>query len=249
LRLFSPSFAFPEGNNSGDMTDDSHQPDKPSLPRGHAGEVRFTRKWFLLVVGAVIAAVVGITELLRRSGTSLKGVVTAPNSLLGAFPVRSAESVPQVAASDWTITVDGLVDHPLTVSHADWRALARVAETVDFHCVEGWSVGDVKWGGVAPATLVEQAGAKPEATHVVFHAEGGTYTDSLPLDLVRDSQTLLADTLNDEPLPAEHGGPIRLVVPKQLGYKSVKWVVRLELTDKPPKGYWEQRGYPVDAPV
>ena len=75
------------------------------------------------------------------------------------------------------------------------------------------------------------------------------YLSSLPLDLVRDAQTLLADSLAAQPLPPEHGGPLRLVVPKQLGYKSVKWVERIELSAKIRTGYWEANGYPEDAPV
>ncbi len=235
------------------MTDDDRSLENDTSPQRTAGEVRFTRKWFLLVIGAIgagAAAVAGIVELLRRSGSSLRGAVTQPHTLLGKFPVLNVErSAPDTPAERWVVTVDGLVERPLTIDRAQWQTLPRAEETVDFHCVEGWSVDNVNWGGVAPATLLEQAGAKPEATHVVFHAAGGVYTDSLPLDLARDSQTLLADRLGDEPLPADHGGPLRLVVPKQLGYKNVKWVVRLELTDKPGKGYWEQRGYPEDAPV
>ncbi len=90
----------------------------------------------------------------------------------------------------------------------------------------------MRWGGVAPAVLLDQAGVKPEAKYAVFHAHGGVYLSTLPLDLVRDSQTMLADSLNGAPLPPKHGGPLRLVVPKQLGYKSVKWVERIELTER-----------------
>jgi DMSO/TMAO reductase YedYZ molybdopterin-dependent catalytic subunit len=217
---------------------------------GQSGEVRFTRKWFVLGVGAIVAGLAGLAALLRRDGTSLQGVVTAPESVFGAFPVRSVERQPPTKApEDWVVTVDGLVEKPLTLDHAAWVALERFEQTVDFHCVEGWSVDDVRWGGVAPSVLLELAGVKPEATHVTFYAAGGTYKDGLPLDLVRDPQTLLADTLGDEPLPPAHGGPLRLVVPDQLGYKSVKWVERLEVTNEQVEGYWEERGYPADAPV
>jgi DMSO/TMAO reductase YedYZ molybdopterin-dependent catalytic subunit len=89
----------------------------------------------------------------------------------------------------------------------------------------------------------------PAAKYAVFYAYGDVYLSSVPLELVRDSQTLLADTIGGAPLPAKHGGPLRLVVPRQLGYKSVKWVERIELTDKVRTGYWESRGYPEDAPV
>ena len=91
-----------------------------------------------------------------------------------------------------------------------------------------------------------------DAQAVVFHAlghVGEAYTSSLPLDLVRATTTLLADTLDGGPLPPRHGGPLRLVVPKQLGYKNVKWVVRMEVTHTLVPGYWEQRGYPENAPA
>ena len=86
---------------------------------------------------------------------------------------------------------------------------------------------------------------------MAFHARGHmgeAYTSSLPLDLATTT-TLLADTLDGAPLPPRHGGPLRLVVPKQLGYENVKWVVRMEVTDAPVPGYWEQRGYPQNAPA
>jgi DMSO/TMAO reductase YedYZ molybdopterin-dependent catalytic subunit len=110
-------------------------------------------------------------------------------------------------------------------------------------------VDNVKWGGVTPATVLDKAGVKPEGTFVVFHAYTGEYADSLPMELARDAQTVLADTLDGKALPADHGGPVRLAVPKQLGYKSVKWVTRIEVTAKPVEGYWEQRGYPANAPI
>ena len=77
----------------------------------------------------------------------------------------------------------------------------------------------------------------------------GVYSDSIPLELVGDPLTVLADRIDGQPLPADHGGPLRLVVSRQLGYKSVKWVDRIEVTDKPVTGYWERRGYPMDAPI
>ena len=97
--------------------------------------------------------------------------------------------------------------------------------------------------------VLDRAGVRPEARYAVFYAAGGVYLSSLPLELVRDSQTVLADAIAGAPLPPKHGGPLRLVVPKQLGYKSVKWVRRIELTDRIRTGYWESRGYPEDAPV
>ena len=176
-----------------------------------------------------VAAV--IAGLRAFGGSAATKVTDTISDQFGAFPVRSVEDVPDVPAEQWTVKVDGLVDTPLTVDHAQWTSLQRMNETVDFHCVEGWTVDDVRWGGVAPAVLLDQAGVRPEAKYAVFYARGGAYLSTVPLDLVRDPATVLADQLNGQPLPPKHGGPLRLVVPKQLGYKSVKWVERIELTD------------------
>ena len=209
--------------------------------------VRYNRKWFLVLGGAAVAGVIGVFAGLKKLAGSEDG---GPLSdMFGPFPVRSVEDVPDVPAADWVLTVDGLVDQPLKIDHVAWSSLQRLDETVDFHCVEGWSVDDVRWGGVAPAKLLEQAGVKAEGKFAVFHAYGGTYLSSVALDLVNAPQTVLADTLNGEPLPAKHGGPLRLVVPDQLGYKSVKWVERIEITDAARAGYWEERGYPEAAPI
>jgi len=228
--------------------DQDVRPDATSRPSG----VRYSRKRFLVLGGSFIAGVLGIVGVFRRlagSGGEGGGLVGSVKDMFGPFPVRSIEDVPDKTLSEWTIQVDGLVDKPLTVDTATWRSLERLDETVDFHCVEGWTVDDVQWAGVAPAVLLEQAGVRPEGAYVVFHAFGGEYIDSLPLSLVLDPKTVLADTLNGEPLPAKHGGPLRLVVPTQLGYKNVKWVTRMEVTDKPVQGYWEERGYPMSAPI
>lgn len=225
----------------------------PSADRSRGAEtgaVRFTRRWFVSGVVALVAAAAGLVGVLRRGGFGAKGLVTAPETLFGAFPVRSVERRPPIADPEhWVVTVDGLVATPLTIDRATWRALERREETVDLDCVEGWSVGGVRWGGVAPGVLLDLAGALPAATHVTFHAAGGIYRDGLPMDLVRDPRTVLADELNGEALPPAHGGPLRLAVPGQLAYKSVKWVERLEVTDAQVDGYWEERGYPADAPV
>jgi len=232
-----------------------------SAPDGESGpddqeprtSLRYTRKRVLILGGAFLAGLVGVVAGLRALGGSAGSVASsvggAVKDRFGPFPVRSADRVPEMPLSAWTVKVDGLVDAPFTVDYATWKGLARTDETVDFHCVEGWSVDDVHWGGVAPGVLLDRAGVKPEAKYVVVHAESGVYLSTLPLELMTHPTTLLADTLAGEPLPHDHGGPLRLVVPVQLGYKNVKWVSRLEVTDKPRAGYWESRGYPEDAPV
>lgn len=229
-----------------DQEDSAERQRSETEPPG--GKVRYSRRWFLVLAGSFVAGLIGVVELFRwlAGGGSSGGGVRKMN---GPFPVLNVEKVPDIPAAQWTVTVDGLVEEPQHVDHIAWAALPHVEETVDFHCVEGWSVDDVHWGGVAPGALLDRARVKPEGKFITFHAQGGTYVDSLSLEQAREPQTLLADVLNGAPLPADHGGPVRLVIPTQLGYKNVKWVTRLEVTAKPVEGYWEKRGYPRDAPV
>jgi methionine sulfoxide reductase catalytic subunit len=107
----------------------------------------------------------------------------------------------------------------------------------------------VKWGGVRPADLLALARPLATGTFVRFSTHSGEYFDILSLAQPTDGCSLLADTLDGRPLPPEHGGPLRLVVPTQLGYKSVKFVGRIEVVDHEEQSYWEQRGYAVDAPA
>ena len=222
---------------------------KPQVEASQPSGPRYTRRWFLVIGGAFVAAIVGVYELFIRGGSSGGGAGKSIGNLFADFPLNNVEDVPHKSWAQWSIKIDGLVDTPMTIDAVAWKALPRYEETVDFHCVEGWSVDNVKWGGVTPATVLDKAGVKPAGQFVVFHAYTGEYADSLPMELARDPQTVLADTLDGRPLPADHGGPVRLAVPKQLGYKSVKWVTRIEVTAKPVEGYWEQRGYPANAPV
>jgi DMSO/TMAO reductase YedYZ molybdopterin-dependent catalytic subunit len=212
--------------------------------------MRYSRRRLLILGGSFAAGVVAVIAGLRAfGGTAATKVSSAISDQFGPFPVRSVEDVPDVPADQWQVKVDGLVDQPFTLDRATWDTLERTQETVDFNCVEGWTVANVRWAGVPPSVLLDKAGVKPEGAFVVVHAESGKYLSTLPIDLMRDPQTMLADELNGEALPLEHGGPLRLVVPVQLGYKNVKWVTRLEVTDTVRTGYWEHYGYPEDAPV
>jgi hypothetical protein len=221
-----------------------------------APSLRYTRRRVLVLGGAFVAGAVAVIGGLRALGSpsATSGGSSMPSGggsggAYARFPVRSVDAVPDVPADQWTVKVDGLVDRPFTIGRAEWAGLTRMAETVDFNCVEGWTVTDCRWGGVAPSLLLQRAGVRPEARYVVVHAQTGAYFSTLPLDLMTHPKTMLADTLGGEPLPPEHGGPLRLVVPVQLGYKNVKWVDRLEVTDDLRKGYWESYGYPEDAPA
>jgi sulfoxide reductase catalytic subunit YedY len=227
------------------MDDQTNRSDKPT--------VRFSRRWFLLAGAGVVAALFGLSRL-GGGGKGSPSPTSSPTGRVpdfsGNFPVLYVErSVPDVPPTRWTIEVTGLVEQPLTVDHQRWTTLPRVTHTKDFHCVEGWSVDKLGWGGVRVSEVLAVARPKPEGKFVMFAAYGGTYTDDLTMAEALGSDTLLADTLDGAPLAPEHGGPVRLVIPSQLGYKNVKWVAKLEVTAGRHRGYWEQRGYPVEAPI
>jgi DMSO/TMAO reductase YedYZ molybdopterin-dependent catalytic subunit len=213
--------------------------------------VRISRRWFLVIGAGVVAGLVGLTRL-AGGGTGTKSPTSGTRipDFSGEFPVLYVEkSLPDVPPEQWTVEVTGLVEQPLKIDHARWTSLPRVGYTRDFHCVEGWSVDGVGWAGVRVAEVLSLARPRPEGKFVTFVAYGGTYADDLTMDEALGNETLLADTLEGKPLSPEHGGPVRLVIPSQLGYKNVKWVTRIEVTAARRPGYWEQRGYPVEAPV
>ena len=162
----------------------------------------------------------------------------------------------------YALKVEGLVDKPLSLSYADLKALPQVEQASDFHCVEGWSVADLKWGGFRLEELFKLAGPQPQATHAVFHSLGQTegspqgqshYVESFPLSELRDPARgiLLALRLGGQPLPDQHGAPLRLVAPLDLGYKSIKFVERVELSAGPRPGWWTLANpiYPIVARV
>ena len=116
----------------------------------------------------------------------------------------------------------------------------------DFHCVTQWSRLDNTWAGVPLEGVMQPAKPKPEAKHVMVHCYGG-YTTNLALGVLQDDDVLFAYEHDGAPLAAEHGGPLRLVVPKRYGWKSAKWVSGLELMAEDAPGFWEQRGYHMEG--
>lgn len=147
----------------------------------------------------------------------------------------------------WRLTVDGLVDRPQSWSIDDLRGLGVVEQTSDFHCVTGWSVLGARWRGLPLRPLLERAGLQPGATAVRFGSAERPYVDTLTLEQVAQPDCLLALDLDGAPLRREMGAPARVVMPKMYGYKGVKWLARMTVTDRVEDGYWEQRGYDRDA--
>jgi len=168
--------------------------------------------------------------------------------LTDRFPVLHVGDVPRYADDlfDWDLRIFGLVDQPVTLGFDELTALPSVDETFDIHCVTKWSKFDTRWTGVRLWDLLDLAGVRPEATHLVEHAEHG-YTTNLPLADVQRGDVLVAWAFAGEPLDPEHGYPVRLVLPHRYFWKSAKWLRGLELTDADRPGFWERNGYHNDG--
>ena len=158
-------------------------------------------------------------------------------------------SQPDLSPADAGVAVSGLVDRPRTFTFAELDALPQTDLVRDFQCVTGWRVSDVPWRGVAVAALLDRVGVQSGATALRFTSADGVYTESLTLEQARADDVLVATRLEGQVVVREHGGPIRLYVPEMYGYKSLKWLSGIEVTDQVEPGYWEQRGYDVDAYV
>ncbi|WP_292392596.1 molybdopterin-dependent oxidoreductase [Methanoculleus sp. UBA303] len=164
-------------------------------------------------------------------------------SSIADFRENSIRGPQHVNASTYTLTVDGLVENREEYSYsALMERFPHYRKVVTLYCVEGWDV-TILWEGIRVKDLLEEAGVKPGANTVIFYAEDG-YSSSLPLAYIEDRDILLAYAMNNVTLPAERGFPFQLVAEDRWGYKWVKWVNRIEVSDDANyRGYWESRGY------
>jgi DMSO/TMAO reductase YedYZ molybdopterin-dependent catalytic subunit len=160
--------------------------------------------------------------------------------LVRDFPVLSAGPTPRTSLAEWDFTIAGEVDTPRRWSWEEFRALPSEIVTRDIHCVTRWSKLDTVWEGVSVDTLLD--GLELDAAYVVAHCDGG-YTTNLPLEDVTGGKAWIAFNYNAEPLPPQHGGPARLLVPHLYLWKSAKWVRGLTLLDEDQPGFWESAGY------
>jgi DMSO/TMAO reductase YedYZ molybdopterin-dependent catalytic subunit len=156
------------------------------------------------------------------------------------FPVLSAGPTPHTRLADWTFTLRGLLDAPISWTWDELRALPNETVTVDIHCVTKWSKLGTSWTGVSLDTLLD--GVETAADYVLAFSDGG-YTTNLPLEDLTGGKAWIAYSYEGEPLDPVHGGPARLLVPHLYFWKSAKWVRGLQLGDDDEPGFWEQYGY------
>jgi DMSO/TMAO reductase YedYZ molybdopterin-dependent catalytic subunit len=224
------------------VTEPDPQPDEE--PR------RYGRRLFLVTVAG------GISSLYwgKAAWDHVTGVISpvasaiAPVLPTGGWRIYTISGhMPVFDPATWRLRIGGLVDQPVSLTYAELRALPRVEQVSNFHCVTGWSVNNVRWGGVRMHDVLAAAKPSSSAHALEFVSMEVPYTDYLTVKQASLHDVMLAYEMDGQPLPREHGAPVRLIIPQMYGYKNVKWLAGINLVPKEQLGYWEQLGYDQDA--
>jgi len=189
-------------------------------------------------------------EKWAREGRLLTGEAAAPGArrlppgqrLTTDWPVLDLGIQPSVSTAEWSLSVSGLVERPIRWNWEDFLSQPQTESVSDIHCVTAWSRYDNSWKGISAKHLLDVVKPRPEVRFVLFHSYDG-YTTNLPMAAFADEDVLLAHSWEGQPLPREHGGPVRVVVPKLYFWKSAKWLRQITFLDKDAPGFWEVRGY------
>lgn len=208
------------------------------------------RRIVLGLIGLGALGVVFGRRLSEATTNLVSGVAPGLQDLIpatGGFRIYTVTNgYPEKTLADYRLTVsDG--GRERVYRYADLRELPQSGMTKDFQCVTGWRVEDVQWGGVRLSDVLAAAEVDLAGRPTAFTSFDGVYTESLTADQALRPDVLVAMSLNGQPLSREHGGPVRLVVAPMYGYKSIKWLDGIRVTDQVVPGYWEERGYDVDA--
>lgn len=166
--------------------------------------------------------------------------------LTKGWPVLDLGIHPTISPADWRLSVQGEVDQPFVWTWDDFLAQPQIQDVSDFHCVTTWSTFDNTWQGISFRHIMQMAKLRPTVRFVSFTAYDN-YSTNLPLEACEDDDVLLVHTWNGQPLPKEHGGPARMIVPKRYAWKGAKWIKEIVFLNDDRKGYWEVRGYSNSA--
>ena len=201
------------------------------------------------LLGRVKQKLIDTKQKWAGEGRLLTGAVADPATRLPPgqrevknWPVLDLGVQPNVPVKTWRLDVDGLVANPISWSWAEFAGRATAQTTSDIHCVTAWSRFDNHWTGLPTRALLDIVQPKPEARFVIEYSADG-YTTNVPLADFAGEDVLLAHSWEGKPITREHGGPVRLVLPKLYFWKSAKWLTRLEFVAEDRACFWEQRGY------
>jgi DMSO/TMAO reductase YedYZ molybdopterin-dependent catalytic subunit len=170
-------------------------------------------------------------------------------SSISDFRENSIKGPQQINQSTYRLTITGLVNKTVELSYNDViNGFTKYQKVITLHCIEGWSV-KILWEGFLLKDLLNDAGINSQAEVVIFYAYDG-YSTSLPLEYILDHDILIAYKMNGLTLPPERGFPFQLVAESKYGYKWIKWITQIELSDNASyRGYWESRGYSNDGDI
>lgn len=189
-------------------------------------------------------------EQWAKEGRALTGEVSEPGKkrlpagqrLVKDFPVLDLGVQPNLSERDWSLTVAGQIDRKIKWTFEDLMKQPQVEVTCDIHCVTTWSRYDNRWKGVSAKHLLAEVQPRDTAAFLMIRSFDG-YATNVPMSWFNHDDVLLAHTWNGAPLTREHGGPVRLVIPKLYFWKSAKWLRHITFMEKDAPGYWEARGY------
>ena len=178
----------------------------------------------------------------RQDSSDQRGRIPPGQHVVTDFPVLSARPTPRIRTGDWTFT---LKVGPRAVAKWNWaefNALPQTKMTRDIHCVTAWSKLNTYWEGVLVDDLLGEANLESPTAYTLAHSYDG-YSTNVPTADLTGGKAMVATKYAGQPLPAEHGGPARLLVPHLYFWKSAKWVNALQFTERDELGFWELRGY------
>ena len=210
---------------------------------------RYGRGVFLTTVAGGLSSLVwgkSVWGHVSKAISPVEGLV--PLVPTGGWRIYTVSgSMPTFDPASWRLRVGGRVEKPLSLSYDELRSLPRTNQVSTFHCVTGWTVQNVRWGGVRIADVLAHARPLPKAGALQFVSAEAPYVDYLTVQQASLHDVMLAYEMDGKPLPREHGAPLRLVIPDMYGYKNVKWLAEVNLVTRVEDGYWEALGYDRDA--
>jgi DMSO/TMAO reductase YedYZ molybdopterin-dependent catalytic subunit len=205
------------------------------------------------IFGKIKDKLIGKKQEWAETGRGLTGTTATPEQrlppgqhLVKDWPVLDLGIQPEIPKTSYTLTLDGAVEHPITLNWAELMALPQSDSVSDMHCVTTWSRYDNQWRGISAEVILALVQPKPECKHIIFHSHDD-YTTNVRLEQFAQPDCLLVHSWNGKPITREHGAPLRGMIPKFYLWKSAKWVKRLEFATDDHPGFWETRGYNNNA--